>query len=34
MASLKVCYDAEGKTLTILFGDPLQEHVARRRVTR
>ena len=28
MASLKVYYDAEGKTLTVWFGDPSQEHVA------
>jgi uncharacterized protein YuzE len=28
MASLKVYYDAEGKTLTVWFGDPSKEHVA------
>jgi uncharacterized protein YuzE len=28
MASLKVYYDAEGKTLTVWFGDPTKEHVA------
>lgn len=28
MASLKVYYDSEGKTLTIWFDDPLKEHVA------
>ena len=28
MASLKVYYDAEGKTLTVWFGDPSQEYVA------
>jgi uncharacterized protein YuzE len=28
MASLKVYYDAEGKTLTVWFGDPSLEHVA------
>lgn len=28
MASLKVFYDAKGKTLTIWFDDPEKEHVA------
>ena len=28
MASLRVYYDAEGKTLTVWFGDPSQEYVA------
>lgn len=26
--ALRVCYDAEGKTLTIWFDDPEKEHVA------
>ena len=32
MASLKVYYDAEGKTLTVWFGDPSQEHVAEEKL--
>lgn len=28
MASLKIYYDSEGKTVTVWFDDPEQEHVA------
>ncbi len=28
MAAVKVYYDAEGKTLTVWFDDPVNEHIA------